>query len=174
MHGTVINRPAEAGKTGRPARRLLAAALVAATTLGGMSAASSAMAMPMVPVAGAESPVVNVDHRNWRRHDRHDRGRLIGAGIAGLAAGAILGGVLSGPRYAPPPVTYVPRYQPYYYAAPPVVTYAPPPQQYGMPWAGGYPPYSDGWLNYCSRRYRSFDARSGTFLGYDGYGHYCR
>ena len=33
---------------------------------------------------------------------------------------------------------------------------------------------SDDWLNYCSRRYRSFDPASGTYLGYDGYRHYCR
>ena len=30
------------------------------------------------------------------------------------------------------------------------------------------------WNNACSRRYRSFDRNSGTYLGYDGYRHYCR
>lgn len=30
------------------------------------------------------------------------------------------------------------------------------------------------WTRACSRRYRSFDARSGTYLGNDGYRHYCR
>lgn len=30
------------------------------------------------------------------------------------------------------------------------------------------------WTATCSRKYRSFDARSGTYLGYDGYRHYCR
>jgi len=29
------------------------------------------------------------------------------------------------------------------------------------------------WLNWCARRYRSFDRRSGTYLGYDGFRHYC-
>ncbi len=30
------------------------------------------------------------------------------------------------------------------------------------------------WTSNCSRRYRSFDMRSGTYLGNDGYRHYCR
>lgn len=29
------------------------------------------------------------------------------------------------------------------------------------------------WIDYCASRYRSFDPRSGTYLGYDGYRHYC-
>ncbi len=29
------------------------------------------------------------------------------------------------------------------------------------------------WIAECARRYRSFDAGSGTYLGYDGYRHYC-
>ena len=31
-----------------------------------------------------------------------------------------------------------------------------------------------GWVGNCSRRFRSFDPGSGTYLGYDGYRHYCR
>src|SRR5258706_11757791 len=30
------------------------------------------------------------------------------------------------------------------------------------------------WIASCSQRYRSFDPASGTYLGYDGYRHYCR
>lgn len=30
------------------------------------------------------------------------------------------------------------------------------------------------WQNYCSRRYRSFDRRSGTYLANDGLRYYCR
>lgn len=29
------------------------------------------------------------------------------------------------------------------------------------------------WIEYCASRYRSFDPASGTYLGYDGYRHYC-
>lgn len=156
--------------TARPA---LAAAVIGATMLASLTPAT---ALPKGSAPELASLVLNVDHRR----DRH---RIIGAGIVGLAAGALLGGALAAPRYAPPPAYYAPRgypyYQPYYaappvvrYVAPPVVHYAPAPV--GMPWAGGYPPFSDGWLAYCSRRYRSFDPRTGTFLGYDGNRHYCR
>jgi hypothetical protein len=34
--------------------------------------------------------------------------------------------------------------------------------------------YASDWARYCSRRYRSFDPASGTYLGYDGYRHDCR
>ncbi len=30
------------------------------------------------------------------------------------------------------------------------------------------------WIAACARKYRSFDARSGTYLGRDGLRHYCR
>ena len=29
------------------------------------------------------------------------------------------------------------------------------------------------WIAYCARKYRSYDARTNTFLGHDGYRHYC-
>jgi BA14K-like protein len=66
-----------------------------------------------------------------------------GAAIAGFAAGAILGGALAS--------------QPYYYG-PPAYAYEP-----------GYGP-SVAW---CERHYRSYDPRTGTYLGYDGYRHPC-
>ena len=33
--------------------------------------------------------------------------------------------------------------------------------------------YTQAWLDSCSRRYRSFDPVSGTYLGYDGLVHRC-
>lgn len=30
------------------------------------------------------------------------------------------------------------------------------------------------WIDYCARRYRSFDIATGTFIGYDGRRHACR
>lgn len=94
------------------------------------------------------------DRREWRRdrwrerrwRDRDDN--LLGAGIAGLATGALLGGVLAPRVYAPP-----------VYAPAPVYSYR---------------PGSSAWISYCSSKYRSFDPRSGTYLGYDGRRHYCR
>lgn len=34
-------------------------------------------------------------------------------------------------------------------------------------------PWSADWYQYCSHRYRSFDARTGTVLGSDGRRHFC-
>ncbi|PTW58830.1 BA14K-like protein [Breoghania corrubedonensis] len=39
---------------------------------------------------------------------------------------------------------------------------------------GRYPAWSDGWYRYCESRYRSFNPRTGYFLGYDGQYHFCR
>jgi hypothetical protein len=70
-----------------------------------------------------------------------------GGAAAGFAAGALIGGaVASGPYYGPG-----------YYYGPPAYAYAP-----GGPDAA-----------YCAQRYRSYDPRSGTFLGYDGMRHPC-
>jgi Ni/Co efflux regulator RcnB len=61
-----------------------------------------------------------------RRHYRRDRNRAVAAGVAGLAAGAIIGGALS---------------------------------QNSAPGRS---------VAYCQQRYRSYDVRSGTYMGYDG------
>ncbi|MBL4891532.1 MAG: BA14K family protein, partial [Rhizobiaceae bacterium] len=34
-------------------------------------------------------------------------------------------------------------------------------------------PWSTGWQDYCSTKYRSFNSKTGTFLGYDGDRHFC-
>jgi hypothetical protein len=76
----------------------------------------------------------------------------------GAVAAGVLGGLIIGSIIASAPYRY--RGRVYYYAPGPV--YAP-----------GYYGYRD-WLGYCFSRYRSFDPRSGTYLGYDGRRHYCR
>lgn len=99
------------------------------------------------------------DHR-WHRHRDRD---ALAAGLAGLAVGAIVGGVLSQPRY--PSRVYIDPPAPRYYRPAPVyrgpVTYYAP------------EPWSREWYRACSIRYRSFDAGSGTFMGYDGRRHFC-
>jgi hypothetical protein len=56
-----------------------------------------------------------------------------------------------------------PRAPPQRYQAPP-----PPPQQY-VPEG---PPTAEQ-IAYCARQFRSYDARTGTYMGYDGYPHRC-
>lgn len=82
------------------------------------------------------------------------RWRHGGAVAAGVIGGLIIGSMIASSPY---------RYRgPIYYAPGPV--YPPGYYDYG---------YRD-WLDYCFSRYRSFDPRSGTYLGYDGRRHYCR
>ena len=86
-----------------------------------------------------------------------------GGFIPGAIAGAIVGGAIaSGPYgyYGGPGYYAAPGYYdaPYYDDAP--VAVAPPP--------GG-----DDAVAYCMQTYRSYDPRSGTYLGFDGYRHPC-
>jgi hypothetical protein len=86
-----------------------------------------------------------------------------GGFIPGAVAGAIIGGAIAtapygyygGPGYYPAPGYYGDQYD----DDGPVVV-APPP--------GG-----DDAVAYCMQTYRSYDPRSGTYLGYDGYRHPC-
>ena len=90
------------------------------------------------------------------------------AGVAGFALGTLLGTAASRPRYypgtvyvAPPPVYVAPP-------PPPPVIYQPAPVVY-VP-----APWTPEWYSYCARKYRSFDAASGTYIGYDGRPYSCR
>lgn len=109
------------------------------------------------------------DH--WRRHHHRDNGDALAAGIAGLAVGAIVGGVLSQPRY--PDRVYIdpPRY---HYRTAPRYHYKPAPvYRERVRYYGSFEPWSREWYRACSARYRSFDPGSGTFMGYDGRRHFC-
>ena len=85
-------------------------------------------------------PAMARDHHHHRNRHHHSN---VGAGIAGFAAGAILGGALASHSYGPD-----------YYAYQP-------------------PPYYRRSVRWCMRHYRSYDPRSRTYLGYDGYRHNC-
>jgi hypothetical protein len=78
------------------------------------------------------------------------------AGLIGLGVGAAIGSALAAPAYV----------------GPPPVGYAPPPAYA----AAGYgpAPWSPEWYDYCGQRYRSFNAHTGYFTGYDGLPHFCQ
>ena len=110
----------------------------------------------------AALPAANAGDRYWRhngRHYNHSNGNDIAvAGILGLAAGALAVGLAT-------------RSEPAY-----VDTYRRPGRVYreaGYGYAGSYEPWSAEWYDYCTDRYRSFNPRSGTFVGYDGREHFC-
>lgn len=122
----------------------------------------------------AAMPAANADqwHRDGYVYKKHhykkkDNDDLLAAGIVGLAVGAIAAGVMSqGHRSErvyidPPRPAPVPRYR--YYG-----NYVPAPTYYEAP-----EPWSRAWYRACDARYRSFDPRSGTFMGYDGRRHFC-
>jgi len=89
-------------------------------------------------------------------HQAEARGGRIAAGIiGGLAAGAIIGSIVANRGY---------YYAPGYY-------YGLGPYYYGPGRYYGYGP--GGEVAYCMQRFRSYDPRSGTYLGYDGYRHPC-
>ena len=84
--------------------------------------------------------------------------------IPGAVAGAIIGGAIAGAPYGYGygPGYYAPGYyddQQYYDQGPVVVAPAP---------AG-----DDDSVAWCMQTYRSYDPRSGTYLGFDGYRHPC-
>ncbi|WP_210203540.1 BA14K family protein [Breoghania corrubedonensis] len=116
-----------------------------------------------------------------RRHHHHHG--AVGAGVAGFAAGAVIGSMLSqrysnyGSSYAGYGPGYAGYYRPNYYVGsrpyPPPYSYpmpiAPQPYDYGRP-----APWTPQWYDYCFARYRSFDPRTGYFTAYSGRKVFCR
>ncbi|TIS56801.1 BA14K family protein [Mesorhizobium sp.] len=127
-----------------------------------LAAAVAATTLATLPAASADE---------WRHHRHHGHGDAVAAGVLGLAAGALIGGALANPQ--PSYSYYDPSYDDGYYRyrpAPvrryyvePRVVYA---DRYAEPW-------TRAWYEYCSDRYRSFNARTGTFTGNDGEQHFC-
>lgn len=143
--------------------------LVSAAALGTLSFAAAASA---APVGGAyalkNSAPSSVDHVRWGGHGGwhgghgwHGGGWGWGVG-AGLATGAIIGSALAAPYYYG---GYYPGYGGYYDDP---GYYAQDPGYYAEPYGGG----GDA-TGYCMQRYRSYNPRTGTYLGNDGYRHPC-
>jgi hypothetical protein len=105
-------------------------------------------------LALAAAAVAPASARPWHRHHGWGWG---GSAAAGFATGAIIGGALASRPYG-----YGYGYRPYAYA-PPAVVYE----------DDAYAAGSDRDDAYCAQRYRSYDPRSGTYLGYDGARHPC-
>ncbi|MGP2493406.1 BA14K family protein [Mesorhizobium sp. PUT5] len=120
----------------------------------------------------AALPAANAGDWRWRHH--HSNGDAVAAGIAGLAAGALIGGALASQPPPPPPYYDGPVGYDYdYYDRPAYVVRRAPVRVVRQYYAGGLEPWTRDWYDYCSNRYRSFNARTGTFVGYDGQEHFC-
>lgn len=131
-----------------------------------MSAMAATLTLTFMSAASADD--------RWHHRD----GWVLG-GAAGLATGLIVGSAIaSQPRYVEPGPVYVdPDYEapppPYYYRAPPRRVYVERDVSYYAPATAGLRPWSSQWMRYCYDRYRSFDGRSGTYVGFDGMRHFC-
>lgn len=141
---------------------------------------TAVMAVALGATTLATLPAANAGDRRWwhhgSNHGSNHGGDAVIAGVAGLAAGALIGSALSQPRYEPG--YYEPDYydydRPRYVERREVIVRPAPVREYGrVAYAGSIEPWTRGWYQYCSDRYRSFNARTGTFTGYDGEQHFC-
>jgi hypothetical protein len=114
--------------------------------------ANVASAMPVASaIISANTAPPGLETVQWRGGGWRGGGWGLGAGLLG---GAIIGGMLASPYYyGPGPYYYYPG--PYYPAPGYVVT----------------PPGNA--VAYCMQRFKSYDPRSGTYLGFDGRRHPC-
>jgi hypothetical protein len=128
------------------ANRLPALAIAAffMTSLTPLTNVASAMPFDVYAIKNAAPTDIDA----VRYYGRGGWGWGVGAGIVG---GAIIGSMLAAPYYYGPGPYYAPA--PYY---------------------GPGPYYGSGdAVGYCMRRFRSYDVRSGTYVGYDGLRHPC-
>ncbi|UUP16324.1 BA14K family protein [Nitratireductor thuwali] len=148
-----------------------------------LAAAVAATALSAVPAQAGDGWH---GHRHDRRiHVQRDRsGDALVAGIAGLAVGAIVGGMLAQP--ARPQRTYIdPPYDPY--ARPAYRAYEEPQYRYrtydyypaaparrSVNVSARFEPWSREWFRACSAKYRSFNPSTGTFTTYGGEKRFCQ
>ena len=87
-----------------------------------------------------------------------------GAGVAAGVAGAVIGGAIASQGYYGGPGYYAPgpAYDDQYYD-----------DGSGAVAVGPAPGGGDDAVAYCMQTYRSYDPRSGTYMGNDGYRHPC-
>jgi hypothetical protein len=93
-----------------------------------------------------------------------------GYGAAGLGAGLIIGSAIAQPGYYGSGY-YGSGYYGNGYAPPPRYYYGAPRRYYVND--AGLRPWSPAWSRYCFSRYRTFNGRTGTFVGNDGARHFC-
>ena len=133
----------------------------------------------LATAAAAFATVSQASAEHRRQHRINDEALILGA--LGLATGALIIGSMNNdrrdprviynePDYIDPDVDYYPEQPGPRVIRPPlrhpkVVRY--------LDYEASYEPWSREWFRYCSNRYRSFNADTGTYRGYDGRDHFC-
>lgn len=115
-----------------------------------------------------------------RKNKKRAKRAAIAAGIIGLAAGAIIASQASKNRrqqgytsYSAP--TPLPNYQNSRPQAQSLDNYSnnDGPNVVTFNDTASLEPWTPGWREWCSNRYRSFNASTGTYRGFDGLDHFC-
>lgn len=125
-------------------------------------------------------------HNAHRSNKRRKNRELIAAGIIGLAVGAIIASEASKNRNPQPTYQYSDPYngshshnghytplREYNETYPPTNGYDNGPNVITYNDDYSLEPWTPGWQAWCTDRYRSFNARTGTYRGYDGLDHFC-
>jgi hypothetical protein len=141
---------------------VLAAALVGGALMAGPASAApigTASAPALALASGGHDLVETVQYRRYGYGPGYgyyrgpSRGAAVGAGIAaGVLGGALAAGALAAPRYYEPAPVYV---EPPVYGAP-------------VPRAYGYGVEDVDAVAYCSRRFRSYNPETGTYIASGG------
>jgi hypothetical protein len=144
-------------------RTLAASTLLVASMTGYLGTASAAPVIDHLAFKNASPGTI--EFVQWRG------GWGWGAPVAGgFVAGALLGGALAAPYYYTPG-PYYPAYPEPDYPSYPQPYYAPAPAGYD---ASGYgPPAGGGEVAYCEQRFRSYNPRTGLYIGTDRRLHPC-
>ncbi len=145
-------------------RTLAVAAALAGCAALATPASAAPMAAASAAVASTQADAGLLQNMQWRPYGyygpgyyRYNRGPAVGAGIAaGVIGGALAAGALAAP---PPPPVYV-------YPEPAPVYVAPP--AYAAPRAYGYSVEDTDAVAYCSRRFRSYNPETGTYIAKGG------
>lgn len=112
-----------------------------------------------------------------KRHTKDDTGKWVVAGIIGLAAGAIILSEVNKSKHRNTNKdTLIGRVQPQPIHDGHGADFWPNTQSQPYTQTQNRPriqPWTNAWYRWCAERYRSFNPRTGTYRGLDGFDHFC-
>ncbi|MEL6920347.1 MAG: BA14K family protein [Pseudomonadota bacterium] len=156
---------------------------------------ATAVAMIAAPLMAAAPSVANAGERHWNGHrwvyhnhhrpfarqfkhrqHHHHRGRAKVDNSTGLGVAlGVLGTVVVLDALNKSQTYQAPKQPRYNYGHVPQNAFPPAPNSgpQVVYHSQSLEPWTPGWRAWCQQRYRSFNASTGTYRGYDGYDHFC-